>query len=259
MLQSIKQLYGSPLGASDGDIGHVRDLYFDDQEWAVRYVVADTGTWLPDRQVLLSPHAFGSGSPARNAMRVNLTRKQIQDSPAIETHEPVSRQFEAEYHRYYGWPYYWEGDGLWGGMRGFPILEVPPKSNPNDPPAATGRMPEPGDPHLRSTQAVAGYQIKAVDGITGHVSDFLMDDKSWAIHQLVIKTGHRLTGKEVQIPTSQVERISYEESTVFVRLNKDELEKSPEYRLLATPNRSTNPHQLHENAERNARDGAQNV
>jgi hypothetical protein len=55
---------------------------------------------------------------------VNLTRKQIEDSPAIETHKPVSRQYEEEYHRYYGWPYYWQGDGLWG-MSGFPILELP--------------------------------------------------------------------------------------------------------------------------------------
>ncbi|MGA2247359.1 MAG: PRC-barrel domain-containing protein [Verrucomicrobiota bacterium] len=232
MLESVKQLYGNTLGASDGHIGHVGDFYFDDQNWAVRYVVADTGNWLPGRQVLLSPHAFGSGSPAGKAMRINLTRKQIEDSPAVETHKPVSRQFEAEYHRYYGWPYYWEGDGLWGGMRGFPVLEVPPKFTLTEPPAATGQEPEPADFHLRSTQAVNGYQLQATDGIVGHVCDFLMDDKSWAINQLVIKTGHRFTGKEVQIPISQVERISYEESTVFVRLNKDAVEKSPEHRLV---------------------------
>jgi hypothetical protein len=231
MLQSIKQLYGYKLGASDGDIGHVKDFYFDDQNWAVRYVVADTGSWLPGRQVLLSPHAFGSTPSAGKIMRVNLTRKQIEDSPAVETHTPVSRQFEAEYHRYYGWPNYWEGDGLWGGLRGFPVLEEPPKFTLTDPPAATGQNPEPADPHLRSVQAVNGYQLKAADGIVGHVCDFLMDDKSWAINQLVIKTGHRFTGKEVQIPARQVERISYEESTVFVRLNKEAIEKSPEHRL----------------------------
>ena len=55
MLRSIKQLHGAKLGASDGEIGHVKDFYFDDQNWAVRYVVADTGSWLPGRQVLISP------------------------------------------------------------------------------------------------------------------------------------------------------------------------------------------------------------
>jgi hypothetical protein len=232
MLQSIKQLYGNKLGASDGDIGHVKDFYFNDHTWAVRYVVADTGNWLPGRQVLLSPHAFGSIYPAGKAMLVNLTRKQIEDSPAIETHKPVSRQYEEEYHRYYGWPYYWEGDGLWGGMRGFPILELPPKFSTLEPPAATGPKTERADAHLRSTLAVNGYHLQATDGIVGHVCDFLMDDKSWAINQLVVKTGHRFTGKEVQLPMSQVERISYQESTVFVKLTKEALEKSPEHRLV---------------------------
>jgi hypothetical protein len=46
MLRSIKQLYGDELRATDGEIGHIKDFYFDDQNWAVRYVVVDTGSWL---------------------------------------------------------------------------------------------------------------------------------------------------------------------------------------------------------------------
>jgi hypothetical protein len=46
MLLSLRPLYGKKLGASDGDIGHVKDFYFNDQQWAIRYVVADTGSWL---------------------------------------------------------------------------------------------------------------------------------------------------------------------------------------------------------------------
>jgi len=239
MLQNIKQLYGKKLGASDGDIGHIKDFYFNDHTWAVRYVVADTGNWLSGRQVLISPHAFGSIHPAGKAMLVKLTRKQIEDSPAIETHKPVSQQFEEDYHRYYGWPYYWEGDGLWGGMRGFPILDLPPNFSPAGPPAATGPKAERADAHLWSTQAVTGYHLQATDGITGHVHDFLMDDKSWAINQLVIKTGHRFTGKEVQLPMSQVDRISYKESTVFVKLTMEAVEKSPEHSLV--PNQAVIP------------------
>jgi sporulation protein YlmC with PRC-barrel domain len=226
MLRSIKQLYGDKLGASDGELGHVKDFYFDDHNWAVRYVVADTGTWLTSRQVLLSPHAFGSLDQAGKVLRVNLTRKQIEHSPSIESHKPVSRQYEEEYYRYYGWPYYWQGDGLWG-MSGFPILELPAKPLPSEPATASGPRPKRADAHLRSTQAVKGYHIQASDGIIGHVCDFMMDDKSWAIGQLVIKTGHRLSGKEVLIPTKDVDRISYEESTVFVSLTMEAVEQSP--------------------------------
>ena len=228
MLQSIKQLYGNKLGASDGDIGQVKDFYFNDNTWAVRYVVADTGNWLPGRQVLISPHAFGSIYPAGKAMLVNLTRKQIEDSPAIETHKPVSLQFEEEYHRYYGWPYYWEGDGLWGGMRGFPILEEPPRFASVEPLAATSPEAEHADAHLRSAQAVNGYGVTATDGFAGHVSDLVMNDRSWAIKQMVIRVGHRFTGMDVQIPVSQIDHINFQDSMVFVKITKDAVEKSPE-------------------------------
>ncbi len=235
MLQSIKQLSGNKLGASDGDLGHVKDFYFDDQSWAVRYVVADTGNWLPGRLVLISPHALGCFHPEGKTLQVNLTRNQIEHSPAIETHKPVSRQYEEEYHRYYGWPYYWEGDGLWGGMRGFPILDLPPKFAASKPQLPIHPKTERADAHLRSTQAVNGYHIQATDGILGHVCDFLIDEKSWAIHQLVVKIGHRFTGKEVQLPVSKVTQISYDDSKVFVNLTTDAMERSPAYILVAAP------------------------
>jgi Spy/CpxP family protein refolding chaperone len=226
MLRSIKQLHGAKLGAPDGEIGHVKDFYFDDQNWAVRYVVADTGSWLSGRKVLISPHAFGSLHQAGKLLLVNLTRKQIEESPAIESHKPVSRQYEEEYYRYYGWPYYWEGSGLWG-MSGFPILELPAKPLPGEPASASGCSPERADAHLRSTQAVTGYHLQASDGMIGHICDFMMDDQSWAILQLVIKTGHRFSGKEVQIPTSRADRISYEKSTVSVNLTSEAVQQSP--------------------------------
>jgi uncharacterized protein YrrD len=230
MLQSLKQSHGNKLGASDGDIGQVKDFYFDDQSWAVRYLVADTGSWLPGRQVLLSPHAIGSLHQDGKVLRVKLTRKKIEGSPAIESHKPVSRQHEEEYHRYYGWPAYWLGDGMWG-MSGVSVLETPAKALPAESATTNGPHPQPADAHLRSTQAVSGYHVQATDGIIGHVCDFMMDDKNWAIGQLLVKIGHRFTGNEVLVPVGQVDRISYDDSTVFVNLTKEAVEKSPAYHL----------------------------
>jgi hypothetical protein len=233
MLQSIKHLYGNKLGASDGDIGHVKDFYFDDLNWAIRYLVADTGTWLPGRRVLLAPHAFGSLHQDGKVLCANLTRKQIEDSPSIEAHKPVSRQYEEEYYRYYGWPYYWQGSALWG-MSGFPILELPGGSLPGESATASDWHPGEGaDAHLRSTHAVGGYHVEGSDGAIGHVCDFMMDEQSWAIRQLVIKTGHRISGKEVQILASTVDRISYDESTVFVNLTAEGIEQNPTHHLVS--------------------------
>jgi hypothetical protein len=181
---------------------------------------------LSGQQVLLSPHAFGSLHQDGNVLRVKLTRKKIEDSPAIESHKPVSRQHEEQYHRYYGWPAYWLGDGMWG-MSGVSVLETPAKTFPGESAAANGPQPKRADAHLRSTQAVSGYHLQATDGIIGHVCDFMMDDKSWAIGQLVVKIGHRFTGNEVLIPVSNVDRISYDDSTIFVKLTKEAVEKSP--------------------------------
>jgi len=224
MLRSVKQLYGDKLGATDGEIGRVKDFYFDDQNWAVRYLVADTGSWLPGRTVLISPHAIGGLDHSGKVLRVNLTRKQIEDSPSIALHQPVSRQFEQEYYRYYGMPVYWQGGALWG-TSGFPIMGPPAM------PYLTGPQPGDADANLRSTQAVNGYHLRTGDETTGHVCDFMMDDRNWAIGQLVIKTGHRFTGKEVLVPTKLVERISYPDSTVFVNLTREAVEHGPAHEL----------------------------
>ena len=163
---------------------------------------------------------------------MKLTRKQIEDSPSIGSHKPVSRQYEEEYHRYYGWPYYWQGDGLWG-MSGFPILEQPAAPFQNQPPMERAPQLDRTDAHLRSTRAVEGYHLQASDGIIGHVCDFMMDTQSWAIRQLVIKVGHRFSGKEVLIPTGDVDRISYQDSTVFVSQAREAIEQSSAHHMAA--------------------------
>jgi sporulation protein YlmC with PRC-barrel domain len=182
MLRSIKELYGKRLGSSDGDVGHVKDFYFDDQQWVIRYVIAETGTWLLRRLVLISPDAFGNFPQEGNSLLVNLTRQQIENSPAIESQKPVSRQHEEEYY----------GFGA-------------------------------GDPHLRSARSLSGndifngYQIQTSEGTIGHVTDFIVDDKIWAIHHLVVKIGHLSSRKEAMISPQDIFRISYEESKVFVK------------------------------------------
>jgi len=223
MLQSIKQLYGNKLAALDGDIGHVKDFYFDDENWVVRYLVADTGSWLTGRLVLLTPHAFGKLDQDEKTLHIKLHKKKIQDSPSIESHKPVSRQYEADYYAYYGWPTYWDGNAMWG-IGGYPVVLPPSKKEME----IQKKYHHRDDKHLRSMQEVTGYNIQSVDGEIGHVSSFLVDDESWAIHELVIETGHWYSGKEILIPTGKVKRISYDEAKVFVSLTKADILQTAE-------------------------------
>lgn len=226
MLRSLKQLYGSSLSALNGEIGRVKDFYFEDRSWVVRYVVVDAGDWVPERQILLSPHAFCSIPQSGDLLLVNLTRKQIENSPAVGMHKPVSRQYEEDYYRYYGLPFYWQGAGLWGGGIS-PILELPENSVPGLLFVENERLPDTEQEQLRSTLALEGYQIRASDGDMGHLMDFMMDCSSWAIDRLVVKTGHWPMSSEVRIPVDGVERISYEDSEIRVHLTRQEVQDSP--------------------------------
>lgn len=229
MLYSVKDLYGNKLSASDGEIGHVKDFYFDDQNWAIRYLVVDTGSWLPGRQVLLSPYSVGHLDPADNTVAVNLTKRQIEDSPSIESHKPLSRHYEEQFYRYYGWPFYWSGSGLWG-MSGSPILELPQSTADENTPGEPEAPPS-ADANLRSTQSIKGYHFKLGDRMEGQVSDFFMDPHYWAIRYLVVKFG-RLGGREVLIPASAVSEISFNESTVFAVNLRETVEARPAHQIV---------------------------
>jgi len=224
MLYNTKQLYNSKLAALDGEIGHVKDFYFDDENWVIRYLVADTGSWLPGRLVLLSPHAFGKFSESEKTLQIKLHKMQIQDSPSIELHKPVSRQYEIEYYGYYGWPAYWNGGGMWG-LSGYPMPLL------KDEVKTYQKYKHRKDKHLRSAQEISGYNIQSVDGEIGHVSGFMVDDRSWAIRELVVETGHWYSGKEILMSPSKVKRISYEESKVFVSLTKEDIQQTVEHEI----------------------------
>jgi len=227
MIKNLHELYGNTLVARDGDIGKVKDTYFDDQTWVVRYLVADTGSWLTGRLVLLSPHALGELDVDAKTQEVKLTRQQIENSPPIESHQPVSRQYEIDYHHYYGWPTYWTGDALWG-LGGFPVAAPAPL----DPGVARPRRHHHrADKHLRSAQAVIGYSIQATDGEIGSVRGFTVDDQSWAISELEVETGHWYSGKEILIATDKVARISYQDAKVFVNLTTADIRRTAEDEL----------------------------
>jgi len=231
MLTSVNQLNGSTITATDGEIGHVIEVYFDDHAWAIRYLVADTGTWLSGREVLISPYAVKQPLDAPKNIDVALTRKQVEDSPNIDTHQPVSRRHEREYLAYYAYPTYWGGDALWA-MSAMPL--VPPALQaPLETEAERARIEKDvpaEDVHLRSSANVKGYDIQATDDSIGHVDDFIFDDQSWAIRYLVVDTRNWWPGgKRVLIGTHWIDRINWADRSVHVRLTREQVKDSPKY------------------------------
>jgi sporulation protein YlmC with PRC-barrel domain len=222
----MEELIGMPIGASDGEIGKIKDIYFDDHRWVVRYLVVETGGWFEDRKVLVSPFAVTGIDWDLRTVQVNLTRQQVRQSPSFDTDKPVSRQHEIEFYGYYGYPYYWGGPLLWG-VSLYPLMPAGPIPHVNQ--AQPGHAEAPADWRLRSASEVTGYRIKATDDLIGHLENFLIDGESWAIRYLIVDTRNWWPGKHVVIPPQWIKRLDWEENCVHVDVTRNTVQHAPEY------------------------------
>ncbi|MBL8012347.1 MAG: PRC-barrel domain-containing protein [Candidatus Omnitrophica bacterium] len=238
MLKSAVDFLGWSIHASDGEIGHVDDLYFDDETWTVRYAVVNCGNWLTGRRVLLSPGALsGPADYIGRRFPVSLNRDQIKHSPDIDTHKPVSRQQEEELFAYYSWPAYWPplavaGDESTVGLPGQLLKTTINKE----------------DLHLRSLKVVKKYSIHATDGAIGHLTDFIVQEATWKVRYLVVDAGRWLTGRRILVAVAWMDHISWLESTIFVALTKQQVKNSPQIGELM-PNHSYEK-ELHEHYQK---------
>ncbi len=221
MLNKVKELKGYKLHCLDGEIGKVKEFYFDDKFWTIRYLIAETGGWLTGRQVLISPYALTAVNKEEQYLSINLTKKQIEDSPSLDNDKPVSRQFEEAYLGYYGYPVYWGGLYMWG-YNSYIVRDTQKRIES----AQDEKM---WDPNLRSTCDVSGHAIQGTDGEIGHVEDFIIDDETWTIRYLIIDTRNWWPGKKVLISTQWIKRVSWNEKKVFVNLLQEAVKLSPEY------------------------------
>jgi len=107
-LRSAETVRGYGIEARDGAIGNVEDFVVDDQDWAIRYLIVDTGGWLPGKRVLVSPDWIERISWPESRVFVGLLRAGVQDSPEYDASRPLDRPYEASLYDYYGRPRYWE-------------------------------------------------------------------------------------------------------------------------------------------------------
>ena len=236
MLRNSRYLERCAIAATDGVIGEVTDLYFDDEAWVIRYLVVSTGTWLSNRKVLISPYSLGQPQLSRELLPAALTKEQVRNSPDVDTDKPISRQYEMQYLLYYSYPSYWGSTGLWGA--GVNPNLLPTDSGINWPAdeyrqaemdrEATARRDH-YDSHLRSCNAVMKYHIHAKDGDIGHVNALLIDDDSWAIRYLIVETSNWWLGHEVLIAPQWIDDVSWYDCKVSVSLDREAVKDAPRY------------------------------
>ena len=241
MLRKLHTLVGYKVEALDERIGSVDDFYFDDHSWTVRYVIVDTGSWLVGRRVLISTEAITAISSTPETVSINLTKEQIENSPTIETDQPVSRQHEMELQTYYGWPGYW----TMSPMMGMPMMATPmgvPAGMAEAEMAESaeeGTLPgdlvpnteesSVGDSNLRSVREVTGYHLHASDGDIGHIQDIFAGENDWIIRYFLVDTRNWWAGKHVLLARDWVQKIEWTDRSVTVNVTRDQVKDSPEY------------------------------
>jgi uncharacterized protein YrrD len=182
MLRGVSDVRRLTIAATDGNLGSVVDLCFDDRSWTVRYLVVDAGSWFPDHWVLISPISVRSWAPDPRILRGALTKTQVKIS--AEMHIPNGRP------------------------------EGPPQPYALEH-AIRDRARAEREAHLQVATAAIGYTVQTEDGTIGHVEDILVDDKVWAIRYLLVDTTNRWSDKKVLVAPEWLTHVRWDESKTF--------------------------------------------
>ena len=205
MLWDVSTIRKYEIEASDGSIGSLSDILCDDATWKVRWLVVDTGTFLPGRKVLVPPSLVTSLDRELGKVSVKLDKASIEASPPITSDEPVSRQMEDRLSVHFGWTPYWDND-----LNG---SQAPSLDNASS--------------HLRSLDTMRGYQIRATDGAIGSAADFLLNDNDWSIRYLVVDTGTWWPGQKVLIAPQSIGSISSADEAINLLVDQAKVKSSP--------------------------------
>jgi hypothetical protein len=245
MLDRASALLGCPVEATDGAIGRLDDLLFDDERWTIRWAVVDAGSWLSGHRVLVAPQALGAFDAAQRRLPVRLTRRQVEESPPVAADAPVSVQLQRRIYELHGWTPYWAPDASMPLQPATDLTEALAPGGVGVAPDELAAGGLEGDPRLRSLGEVIGYRIEAHDGELGHARDFLIEDGSWAIRYLVVDTGNWLPGRKVLVGTDWITDVSWSAQQVTLDLTRKQIEDSPAYDP-AAPLQRADEERLHE-------------
>lgn len=223
MFHSLRNMIGRKILATDGVLGKVIDIYFDDLTWTARYVVVETGIWLSCRQVLLSLISLGLQDWNSNVLIVNINCEKVRNSPYIDTMRPVFRQNEILLHEYYQWSNYWDnGNQATSGLTSIPLFDDLMQPDVEQ----TERI---NDTHLRSICQVTGYTVHANDGIIGEVDGFIVENDKWKIKFIAVATGSWMTIKKVLVYSCFIHNVNWSKASIYLDCSKETIKETPMY------------------------------
>ncbi len=226
MKRSLKNIIGYTVETTDGEKGKIKDFLFDEEKWIIRYIDVDFGNFFKDKRILLPINVLIDLLWDSKHFLLNITKEDIEKSPTPEDKLTISREYEKELMKHYGFSAYWSSGDMAQGLY-YPIrpINIPSKVVKDE-----NLSEEKMDSKLRSFNEVKEYHILATDGNLGHVEDMIADDDDWQMIYLVVDTSNwRPWSKKLILLINWLEKISYETREVSINLHSDIIKNAPEY------------------------------
>lgn len=229
-LNIYSSLKGWRAQALDKSLGNVKDVYFDDRSWKVRYLLVNSAKWLSTRSFLISTEdlkPIKDGAP----IPIALNWKKIKQCQSTNKGQPISREFEHSINKYFGLSPYWEQEI--GVHPQYPYGAYLYRHRQGPIPLAVEEILEARtrgqSSTLRSCGELQGYRVNANDGKIGFLEDFLIDFETWEIPYLIVDTRKWWQGKRVTIPQHIVSGVDWLNERIHVFVSKEAVETSPEW------------------------------
>ncbi|TVQ16185.1 MAG: PRC-barrel domain containing protein [Bacteroidetes bacterium] len=224
MKLSLENFRGFKIETKDGEKGKIKDFIFDEETWKIRYLEADFGTFFKDKRILLPIDVVTPPLWDSKLVRLDLTNEKIENSPAPDDIPTISRQYEKEVLKHYGYATYWDSGyippvnaGMYYPARplNVPVQDISEKDM---------------DSSLRSFKEVIGYHIHAKDGQLGHLEDLIADDSDWQLIYIIVDTSNwRPWSKKVILLIDWLKEISYTSKEVSLDVDTDFIKNAPEF------------------------------
>ena len=198
MLRSSTELIRYDVEAADGRAGTVRDFYFDDRTWTIRYIAVETNGLLNSDRVLITPQSVRELKFPDESFVLGLKLSEVETSCGTDM---LSQS--------------WGQNGT----------------------AGTGTPAKVGETPLRSIATISHFSISGSDAPLGYLNGLLIETTTWSIRYLIIDTGRQLPGKLVLLSPRSVTSIDWEQKIVRFDLTSDAVKNSPRYDVDAQLNR----------------------
>lgn len=231
MLRKFSNLKGLKVEGKDDELGKIKDFYFDQDYFILRYLVVDTGSWLKSRKTLISTAALENIDYQTKKLRVNLNTEALKDAPSLKKNKPVSQIKEQNLAEYFNWPMYWvppysnsPGVSTDNVMRG----KIPSFNNLTEEEKEIKSREQ--ESNLRSFDEIKGYHIKAKDKEFGNLEDLFVDEENWLIRYLLIDTCNFLPCKNVLLSPEWIKNINWREKNISIDKTKEQIKNAPEYK-----------------------------